>query len=285
MVSGGNTWRKLVTDNAYEALVFIDDKPLQDYGIDVLLTSSEPIAPSLRNDTLTIPSMHGAYDMGAELGARVITLDCVFPRQSYTDLKRQIREFNRLLFDEYGRPKTFKLRAGDEVDKYYNVRLSRGIDVRRIAGRGHATLELTAFDPFAYANVTSDEIVWGSEVVTFEYNYLLGHEGTGGGVSVSGPTDVDIYVDGYAVRPIIEISGSATSMTITSGKYRLTFPSFSNANWTIDCEKYTVTKDGKNEFDLVDLREFYLLPGDNTVAISGTGIDIEMTIKYRDKFV
>lgn len=278
-------WREIATDRAHEALFYFDDKPLQDFGIDVKITSREPIAPSLRNDSIVIPRRAGAYDMGAELESRIFTLDCVFQRQSYSDFKRQIREFNRMLFDDFGRPKTFQLRAGDEVDKYYNVRLTSGIDAVRANGRAQATIELTAFDPYAYSVVTSDEVVWGSEVITFQYNYLLGHGGTGGGVSISEPTSLDISVEGYAIRPIIEISGSATSLSITNGDYRIVLPSFSDASWTIDCEKYTVTKDGKNDFDSVLLGDFYLLPGENVVEVNGTGIDVDMTIKYRDKFV
>ena len=99
----------LFTEGAYEARVWIDEVLLQDEGIAVLLTSEEPALPSMRNISVTVPGRHGAYDFGAYLGQREFTLNVVFPRQSYTELKRQIREFNRKFVDEYGRPKTVKL--------------------------------------------------------------------------------------------------------------------------------------------------------------------------------
>src|SRR5690606_4911442 len=134
-----------------------------------------------------------AYDFGGWFEPRQFTLNVVFPRQSYTDLKQQIRKFVRKFTDEYGRPKTVKLRFGDEVDKYYNVRVTQAIPVERAAERGYLSLGLTAYDPYAYSTVMADEVVWGNEVVTFEWNYLLGMGGTGGGFTVTSPQTIPIY--------------------------------------------------------------------------------------------
>src|SRR5690625_7588243 len=98
-----------------------------------------------------------------------------------------ILEFNRLLVDAYGRPKTVKLRFGDEVDKYYNVRVTDSIPVDRVAERGYITLHLTAHDPYAYSTVTADEVVCRSEVITFEWQYLLGMCGIAGRERVTSP--------------------------------------------------------------------------------------------------
>src|SRR5699024_1773122 len=149
--------------------------------ITALLSTDEPATPSLRNMSVSVPGRHGAYDFGAYLGERVFKLDVVFRRQSYSDLKRQIRTFNRRFFDEWGRPKTVSLRYGEEVDKYYIVRLTSEIPIDRTAERGYASVQLTAFDPYAYSRVNANEVTWGSEVVTFEWNYLLGMGGTGAG--------------------------------------------------------------------------------------------------------
>ena len=85
----------LLTEGAYESRVWIDDVLLQDKGITVLLSSDEPAIPSMRNVSVSVPGRHGAYDFGAYLEPREFTLNCVFPRQSYTDLKRHIRELNQ----------------------------------------------------------------------------------------------------------------------------------------------------------------------------------------------
>src|SRR5690625_3744677 len=118
----------LVTD-AHYLRVWIDDVFLQDEGIAVLLPSEEPALPSMRNIGVTVPGRHGAYDFGAYFEPREFTLNCVFPRQPYDDLKAQIREFNRLLVDAYGRPKPVKLRIRDEVGRAYNVSIPRSTPV------------------------------------------------------------------------------------------------------------------------------------------------------------
>src|SRR5699024_278689 len=114
---------EMLADGAAESRVWIDDELLQDAGILVLLSSEEPATPSVRNISVSVHGKHGAYDFGGYLEPREFTLNIVFPRQSYADLKRKIRAFNRRFFDDYGRPKTVKLHFGDEVDKYYNARI------------------------------------------------------------------------------------------------------------------------------------------------------------------
>lgn len=268
-----------------ETNVWIDDYLIQDEGITVLLNSEEPALPGLRNLNVTVPGRHGDYDFGAYFESRQFTLNCVFPRQSYTDLKAQIRVFVRRFLDDYGRPKTVKLRFGDEVDKFYNVRLSGGIDPERVAERGFFALELTAHDPYAYSEVSNEEITWGSEVITFEWTYLLGTGGTGGGVSINAPTTLDAYVYGELLRPVIEISGSATSMTVSANGKSFSLPAFTNTAWVIDGENYTVTRNGN--YDLAALTGDFiaLTHGDNVINVTGTGLDVQMTIKYRNKYL
>ena len=275
----------LLTEGAYESRVWIDDILLQDIGIAVLLNSDEPALPALRNSSVTVPGRHGAYDFGAYLEPREFTLNCVFPRQSYTDLKRHIRELNQLFIDEYGRPKTVKLRFGDEVDKYYNVRLTGGIPVERAAERGFISVKLTAFDPYAYSLVNANEVTWGSEVVTFEWSYLLGMDGTGTGFTVTEPQTIPIYVDGNALRPVIEINGTASNLTVSANGKSFKLPNFSDTRWIIDGENYVVLRDGENDFASLDGEFIELMSGDNDVVISGNSLDFEITVKYRDKYL
>lgn len=276
---------EFMSEGLYESRVWIDDELLQDEGITVLLSSEEPALPSMRNLSVTVPGRHGAYDFGAYMESREFTLNIVFPRQSYTDLKRQMRKFIRKFMDTYSRPKTVKLRFGDEVDKYYNVRLTESISVERAAERGFLSLGLTAFDPYAYSMVMADEVVWGSEVITFEWNYLLGMGGTGGGFTVTRPQVIPIYVDGEALRPIIEINGSGRDLGVSAnGKY-FRLPDFTNVRWVINGENYTVTRNGASVLSDLTGDFIELVHGDNNVIILGSGLNFELTIKYRDKYI
>ena len=282
-----STIDELLSQGAEESRVWIDDVLLQDEGIIVLLPTEEPALPPIRNISVTVPGRHGAYDFGGYLEPREFTLIIVFSRQSYTALKQQIRAFNRRFIDEYGRPKTVKLRFGDEVDKYYNVRVTSDIPVERSADRGFLTVGLTAFDPYAYSLVNANEVVWGSEVVTFEWNYLLGMGGTGGGegYSVSKPETIPIYVDGEAIRPVIEINGSARELMISANGKLVSLPDFIDTDWIIDGENYVVRRNGVEDLSAMEGDFIELIRGDNDVEISGDSLDFDLTIKYRDKYV
>lgn len=275
----------IFTEGATDSRVWIDDVLLQrDYGVLVTLDSDEPALPSMRNMNVTVPGRHGAYDFGAYFEPREFALNCVFKRQPYDDLKRQIRAINRLFVDQFGRPKTVKLRFGDEVDKYYNVRITEGISVSRSAERGFFTLPLTAFDPYAYSTVTADEILWGSEDITFEWNYLLGTD-TFGGEQITEPMTLNVKLDGDALRPIFVIDGSASALIVSANGMSFSLPAFSNTRWEIDGADYTVTRNGALDLAAMTGEFIELFNGDNDVVIGGNGLNFELTVKYRDKYI
>lgn len=278
---------KIFADGARESRVWIDDVLLQEaFGIAVLLNSQEPALPALRNLTVTVPGRHGAYDYGGYFEPREFTLNIVFPRQSYADLKYNIRSFIRLFLDEYGRPKTVKLRFGDEVDKYYNVRITDSIPVERAAERGYLSITLTAYDPYAYALKNANEVTWGDEDVTFEWHYPLGMDGTGTeGIEVTSPRTITVYVHGETVRPIIEIHGSASGLTVSSNGKTFSLPNFTNTDWVIDGDRFVVLRDGAEALSALDGEFIELLNGNNDVEITGNSLDFTITIKHRDKYM
>lgn len=270
-----------------EASVWIDDIELQSLGVTVRLGSTEPILPSLRSQTLTVPSRHGAYDFGAWLEPREFELDCVFKRQSYTELKLQIRSFLGLFLDAYGRPKTVKLRFGDEPDKYFNVRVSSNIPIDRVANFGQFTLPLTAYDPFGYSERSSEEgLTWGDTKVTFEWNYLLGNDlGVGGKtVQITSAQIRKLYVDGTTVRPTFVLKGVGKNVKLSSNGKSFTIADLGGATWAIDGENYTVLKNGGNALGQMSGDFIELMNGENNLVVSGTNLNFALTVKYRDKY-
>lgn len=269
-----------------ETSVSIDGVRLADIGVHVLAPSQEPMVPILRNQVLTVPERHGSYDFGAYLGERNLDIACGFNNQaSLGDSQRLIRDLTRLLFDNYGRPKTVEVIYDYEPDIFYMARLSSTVPLERIVRAGKFTLPMIAYDPFGYSRVTSDEVTWGSETITFEYNYLLGHEGTGGMIEINSPSEVPIDVEGVSASPIFEIDGSAAELTVSANGYSFALPEFSEESWVLDFEKYTVTRGGDNAFNEVPLRDFVLETGSNVINVAGKDISVEMRIKFRDKFV
>lgn len=273
-------------DPSKETSVRIDGVRLADIGVHLLADSEEPVLPEVRTHSVTIPGRHGAYDFGAYFEPRPLTLSCGFNQQaSFDHVQTLIRNLSAIFLDAYGRPKEVTVEYDYERGKQYNAKLASSVPIERIVRAGRFQVPLVAYDPYAYSTFSSDEVTWGNEVITFEYSYLLGHEGTGGSVRITAPTAQDIYVDGYAVKPVFEISGRATRLTVSANGYSFELPAFTNETWTIDCERYSVLRNGKNAYGDVTLGEFVLQPGSNVVAFGGSGIDVDVRIKFRDKYM
>lgn len=244
------------------------------------------MTPNFENKTLSIPGRDGLYNFGSNIKERSLEFNLAAIDKDKNFLQQKLRVFTSFLFDAYGKPREIKLVYDYEPDKYYMVKVSSEIDVDRVSRTGKFSIKFTAYNPYAYSVVYADEITWGSEVITFESHYLLGHDGSSGLVHITEPfSSVDIYVDGLAIKPIIEIEGSSTELSIYLDEYEINLPAFSNTSWVIDCDKYTVLKDGSNGFNEVSLREFVLSPGMNYVGVSADTLDISIRIKSRDKYI
>lgn len=275
-----------VTQESTEADVWIDDVKLQDMGLTVKLSSQEPILPATRDNIVTIPGMHGAYDYGADLEPRLFALDCMYEKVSWMDLKIRIREFVRILLDNYGRPKTVKLRFGDESDLYYNVRYSGSIPLDRLAGLGSFTLPLTAYDPHAYSVATNDEVTWGSQEITFANTFFkYGDTNSGEVKTITSPQSIPIKVNGLVAMPIITISGSGTNVTLSVNRKTMSIGSFTSTNWLIDLGAYAILKNGANGLSSYSGDWLEFMPGDNQFSIAGSGLNLSVQVKIRDKFM
>lgn len=276
-----------------EASVWIDDTELQSLGVTVTLDSEEPMLPSFRTSTVTIPGRHGAYDFGGDMDVRNFALNCVFQRQSYTDLKAQIRDFVRLFLDGYGRPKTVKLRFGDEPDKYYNVKLGGGVPIERLANLGFFTLQLVAYDPFAYSpsnaydpigkHVYDDGYYYDSGIYyanTESFNWLYKTQYTGVHNYSFYNTGVRIKIKGRCENLKITHLETNTTMTI-AGK-------FSNLDEIlINTEDFSVSKNnGQNLLNETNGEFFRLVEGDNGFKFESETIpNATVTLEWEHRFV
>lgn len=267
--------------------VIIDDIPLIDIGIRAKEDSEVMGVPATRDNVVTIPGKHGARHMGSWLEPKPFNLNCkIINRNNASQLMYASRELAKLFLDQYARPKEVKYVNEAEPNKFYTVKYVGSISIEKLASYGDFELPLVAYDPYAYLNVYADEVTWGSQDITFNsFDYTFGHHTLGGTIHVTTPTTETITVSGYALKPIFEITGSASSLTVSSNGRSFSLPSFSNATWTINCENYTVLKDGSSAFNEVDLPEFWLEVGNNDITIDGSGIDIDLRIKFRDKYM
>lgn len=259
---------------------------VNDLGYKILDGTDDELLPNTQSYLVDIPGRHGSYVFKSFFQPRQFYVNVLIPQQATRgDVQVMARKLSRMFLDQLGNPKDVELIYDFEPDKHYVAKLTGAIDIERPLRYGMFEFMLTAYDPFAYSNSYSDEITWGSEDITFEYQYLLGREGLGGKIRVTSPALIKVPVDGYAVRPVIEIEGSAEKLSISSNGRAIALPPFVSSRWLIDCEKYTVLKNGVNSFSDVDLGDFILNTGDNSISIDGLGIDVNLRIKFRDKYM
>ncbi|PFJ07570.1 phage tail protein [Bacillus cereus] len=263
----------------------IDGKTLNELGLALLPGHEHLAAPSTRDYTVTIPGMSGAYDFGADLEARPFTLPLLVKQQSSYELAPKIREIMKTFFDPYGKPKTVKLIFDYEPDKYYKVRYSGSLDTTRFKTMANLTFPLTAFDPHAYSVIdTSDDVLWGDDI-PFLSDIPLGIGNFQ--YSVTGPSYLRVENLGtLVVRPVIEITGSASTMTLNANGKNFSVGGFpEGATLLIDSTHYVVMKDGQNYIHKMTGDFLELMPGANTVGVGGTNLNINITFKFRVKYM
>lgn len=265
-------------------MITLDDQyRLEDFGIRAEFDHEHPATSEITRKTISIPGMAGEWDFGAERGPKSFNLPMRVNEKDRTILQSKLDAFVAFMHDPFGKPRPVKAAFDYDAGKFYMMKLAAPIVPERVAIAGRFVLSLVASDPNKYSGVFADEITWGSEEVTFAYDYLLGREGLGGGITVTGPQTISVPVAGLAVQPIFEISGAATGLIISANGYSFKVPNFTSGSWTVDFQKYTAYRNGQER--MIDMRDFWLMPGDNAVKITGSGINIEMRIKYRDKYM
>jgi predicted phage tail component-like protein len=264
----------------------LGDKTFEELNLKIHNDYQHPAAPDTRDYIVQIPGKAGAWDFGADMGVRPFSLPCTLIEKTPAARDKAIRDVTAHLFDSRGKPKTMKLIFEEEPEKWYMVRYFGNLPISRIIGIGQFTLPLTAFDPYAELIVENHEISWDSTELSYDSSVSMDHYSPGINISVTEPTTIDYYVDGYAIRPTIIIEGSASSLTVSANGRSFSLDAFTDQTYEIDGEDYTVIKG----VDLNGFADFAgdfieLLPTDNTVTIDGSGIDITFSLIFRDQYL
>ncbi|HHT7172081.1 TPA: phage tail domain-containing protein [Bacillus cereus] len=264
----------------------IDGKSLNELGLALLPGYQHQAYAPVRDYTVSIPGRPGAYYFGSEVDPLQFNLPLlVKPQKDRISLAKAIRKMVDVFIDSYGKPKTVKLIFDYEPDKYYMVRYSGSIPIDRYLSMGRFELPLTAYDPYAYSVVNSnDKITWGSKI-PFVTPITFGHKPSK--YNVFGPTTLSVNnIGSLVVRPVIEIFGNAKSLTLRINGALFTFGDLTNGIVMIDAENYTILKNGQNYLHEMkgNIEMIELKPGENEVEIGGTNLAVELTLNFRGKY-
>jgi predicted phage tail component-like protein len=265
------------------AVARVSQKRLSDFNLRALQAHVYPLVAEISHLTKKIPGIIGAYRFGQDTGIKKYVIPVRMTENDEVLAMEQMNNLNMFLLDGSYQARSLKLIFDSEPDKYINAFLSGAVNVSRNFIQNSFDLTFIAVDPRKYSNVFNDDILWGNEIITFASTYLMGHENVLAETYINGSSTFNVSVIGMGLRPAIELSGSATNLVITAnGKY-ITVGTFANAVWVIDCERYIAYKDGVET--MLDMDKFELVQGLNAVQFSGSDIDLNISIRFRDKWL
>lgn len=247
----------------------------------IITTKSISLLPTLKKREISIAGYNIPLDFGNNTyEPRMVQIDCSILAKNIPELKQKIRRIAGWL--ACGKQ---KLTFDDEHDKYYMAKIYSEIDVEKVIHCGTLSI-IFECEPFAYFQYNVNDIILDTYIPLDSYIRLDDRYS----YNVTGNTSFEIHNFGtYEVRPIINITGSFNTLSITINGKTLNYnETVSNNTVTIDNNKYTVKKDSENKLSVVtgDLNTFLTLPvGVNNVSVFGTGLNATITFNFNPLFL
>lgn len=248
-----------------------------EFGVNLLAYTVN--TPDLREYEDGADGRPGVIDYGSEWGKREITVRIDVTPTSESLKRRQSRIMAWLSPVSSG--------AGvlifDEVpDIQYYAKLTGKLGIEQFfRGYGEFTLTFKCADPFAYSTISVETINVDSAIlvdadISVDAAYTF---------AVTGPATLNI--DNYGdepVHPVIEVSGSFTTLSVTLGGKTLTYSSAMSAQTlVIDYARMTSKKAGVSVAVSGSYGE--IAAGFTPVTIGGSGISVAVTFKFRTKYI
>ena len=226
-----------------------------------------PLLPAVKVRRVELTGISGVYDFdddGNEYSMRPLVMKIQYIGTSYEELRSRARSIAAWLSTSTWA----KLRIHDEDDKYYLAKVTGEIDLDSLWESGAADIEFDC-QPFAYS---VDE-----EVEEFEVDGLTNH------AFINPGTRLINYKSPQGSKSKITIVGAWTTLSLSMNGKTLNYPEAGNGTLIFDNIEMECTLGGVNKFSVLtgDVDTFLkVIPGDNTLTINGTGLDLDVTVEY-----
>jgi len=244
--------------------------------------SQRPILSSTVDTIVTVPGMHGAYDFGATMGPRQFDLECAFVAKNSMELQQRVSAFAAFLLGPDGRPRTMPVVFSNDPTKQYMVRYSGDLPIDRVSGLGTFTLPFIAYDPWAYSkDSTSDLLTWDTDY-TWEDDFAWDD---GYSFDFRDPGTVEINNLGTLnAEPIIEITGSFSSLSLTVGGVVFTYNTSMSGTLVLDFKRKTAKIGTQNVLQNTNAQFGKLPPGISNIVVGGSRLNITMNVNFNFKY-
>lgn len=136
-------------------MITLDGKALIDFKIIAKSGHSHPSTPSFYEKTIEIPEMDGLYYISTKNGVKKFGFPMAVNEKDRPDSQKILRYFIDFFHDKRGKKRLVKMSFDYEPEKYYHVRLSAAVQPTRDYKIWEFDLDLTAYDPWAYALATA----------------------------------------------------------------------------------------------------------------------------------
>ncbi|AOY76922.1 distal tail protein Dit [Clostridium formicaceticum] len=223
---------------------------------------NRPLKAAKRIAEETINNRHSSIKFDDAYNDIIIPVTIFLIEKDIT-LRRQILREMAYWLDGEG-----KLIFDDEQDKYYTARVDSGIVTSNDLHFDSFTVEFIC-EPFAYTN----PILVESKSITSETKLLVTNNGT------------------YETKPVFEINGNATSLTIMTPTESITLLNI-NQKTIIDTEKmlcYTFSSFGNKVNKLMDLQgaidRLKLPVGTTELTLTGNNMNVNVIVKLQEKYL
>lgn len=238
----------------------------ESFGL-VCKSVQRPLLPDRKEDTVDIDGASGLYDYGTdEYSIRNIVMQITYKETSFIDLRSKARQIAAWLSGGIWAP----LIINDEPDKYYSAKITSKIDLDSFLESGSAEITFNC-QPFAFS---VDE----SKIITSV---------------TSSPKVIEFQNPGtrrinFKSQPgskfLITVTGTWTSISFALNSQTLNFTQAgSSATLVIDNIEMMAYLGSTRSFDKLtgDTDDFLrILPGTNTLTVSGTNINASVKIEF-----
>lgn len=236
----------------------------ESFGL-VCKSVTRPLLPTAKIKRVELAGASGVYDFDDnEYSLRPISMRMTYIGTSYQELRSRARGIASWLAVGTWSP----LIINDEPDKYYLAKITEQVDLESVWESGTAEINFDC-QPFAYSVTEKSYSVSSANAAS----YLFNNPGT---------RQID-YRSPRGSKFLIKIAGSWSSLSISLNGKTLNYGSAGSGTLIVDNVEMEVTLGGANKFEFItgDIDTFLpVIPGDNTISVSGSGLSATVTIEF-----